>query len=70
MNSKVEVSQTRRDYACIENKRGTQLVQSQSVPGWPLLAPIYRWSGHKDPVKFNTNYSVRIQYPLVFLLCL
>jgi hypothetical protein len=25
MNSKVEVSQTRRDYACIENKRDTQL---------------------------------------------
>jgi hypothetical protein len=39
MNSKVEVSQTRRDYACIENKRGTQLAQSQSVLAslsWPL----------------------------------
>jgi hypothetical protein len=59
-NSKVKVSQTRRDYACIENKRGTQLTQSQSIPGWPLLAPIYRWPGLKDPVGFNTNYSVRI----------
>jgi hypothetical protein len=42
MNSKVEVSKTRRDYACIENKRGTQLAQSQSAPSRPLLAPIYR----------------------------
>jgi hypothetical protein len=38
MNSKVKVSQTRRVYACIENKRGTQLAQSQSIPGRPLLA--------------------------------
>jgi hypothetical protein len=42
MNSKVEVSQTRRDYVFIENKHGTQLAQSQSVPGRTLLAPIYR----------------------------
>jgi hypothetical protein len=60
MNSKVEVSQTRHDYACIEDKRGTQLAQSQSIPGRPLLAPIYRWPGLKDPVRFNTNDSVRI----------
>jgi hypothetical protein len=32
MNSMVKVSQTRRDYACIENKRGIHLAQSQSVP--------------------------------------
>jgi hypothetical protein len=70
MNSKVKVSRTRRDYVHIENKRGIQLAQSQSVPGWPLLAPIYRWSGLKDPVTFNTNYSVRIRYHLVFRLCL
>jgi hypothetical protein len=38
MNSKVKISQTRRVLVCIENKRGTQLAQSQSVPGWPLLA--------------------------------
>jgi hypothetical protein len=38
MNSKVEVSQIRHDYACIENKRGTQLAQSQYVPSQPLLA--------------------------------
>jgi hypothetical protein len=39
MNSKVKVNKTRRDYACIENKRGTQLSQSQSIPAglsWPL----------------------------------
>jgi hypothetical protein len=66
MNSKVEVSQTRRDYTCIENKHGTQLAQSQSVPGRSLLAPIYRWLGLKDPVGFNTNYNIRIQYQLVF----
>jgi hypothetical protein len=60
INSKVKVSQTSRDYACIKNKRGIQLAQSQSVPGRPLLAPIYRWPGLKDPVGFNTNYSVRI----------
>jgi hypothetical protein len=60
MNMKVKVSQTRRVYACIENKHGTQLAQSPSVPGWPLLAPIYRWPGFKDPVGFNINYSVCI----------
>jgi hypothetical protein len=70
MKSKVEVSQTRRDYARIKNKRGSQLAQSQSVPGQPLLTPIYRWPGLKDLVGFNTNYSVRIQYQLVFRLCL
>jgi hypothetical protein len=70
MNLKVKVSQTRRDYTHIENKRGTQLAQSQSVPGWPLLAHIYRWLGLEDPVGFNTNYNVRIRYHLVFRLCL
>jgi hypothetical protein len=30
------------------------LAYSQSVPGWPLLAPIYRWPGLKEPVGFNT----------------
>jgi hypothetical protein len=66
MNSKVKVSQTRRDYTCIENKRGIQLAQSQSVPSRPLLAPIYRRPGLKDPIGFNTNYSVRIRYHLIF----
>jgi hypothetical protein len=57
MNSKVKISQTRRGLVCVENKCGTQLAQSQSGPGRPLLAPIYRWPGLKDPVGFNTNYS-------------
>jgi hypothetical protein len=42
MNSKVKTSQTRRDFVCIENKRGAQLAQSQYVLGRPLLAPLYR----------------------------
>jgi hypothetical protein len=68
INSKVKINQIRRGYACIENKHGTQLAQSQSVPGRPLLAPIYRWPGLKEPVGFNTNYSVHIRYHLVFRL--
>jgi hypothetical protein len=34
MNSKVKVSQTRRVYACIENKRGTELGLISIYP-WP-----------------------------------
>jgi hypothetical protein len=60
MNSKVKISQTRRGLVCIKNKLGTQLAQSQSVPGRPLLAPIYRWPGLEDLVGFNTNYIVCI----------
>jgi hypothetical protein len=60
MNSKIKVNQTRRGLVYIENKRNTQLAQSQSVPGRPLLAPLYRWPGLKDPVGFNTNYNVCI----------
>jgi hypothetical protein len=55
MNSKVKASQTRRGLVCIENKRGTQLAQSQSVPGRPLLPPLYMWPGLEDPVGLNTN---------------
>jgi hypothetical protein len=61
MNSKVKIIQTRRGLVCIENKHGTQLAQSQSVSGRPLLAPIYRWPGLEDPVGFNTNYNVYIR---------
>jgi hypothetical protein len=67
MNSKVKISQTRR---ISRISVVLDLAQSQSVPGRPLLAPIYRWPGLKDPVGFNTNYSVRIRYQLVFRLCL
>jgi hypothetical protein len=68
MNSKVKISQTRRGLVCIKNKHGTQLAQSQSVPGRPLLAPLYRWLGLEEPVGFNTNYNVCIRYHLVFRL--
>jgi hypothetical protein len=60
MNSKVKISQTMRGLVCVKNKRGTQLAQSQSVPSRPLLAPLYRWPGVEEPVKFNTNYNVCI----------
>jgi hypothetical protein len=66
MTSKVKISQTRQGLVCIENKRGTQLAQSQSIPGQPLLAPIYRWPGLKDPVGFDTSYNVCIRHHLVF----
>jgi hypothetical protein len=52
----------------VENKRGIQLAQSQSVPGRPLIAPIYRWPGLEDPVGFNKNYSVYVLCYLVFQL--
>jgi hypothetical protein len=63
MNSKVKISQTRgvSRISVVFN-----LAQSQSVPGRPLLAPIYRWPGLKEPVGFNTNYSIPIRYRLVF----
>jgi hypothetical protein len=70
MNSKVKIRQTRRGLTCIENKSSTQLAQSQSVPGRPLLAPLYRLPGLEEPVGFNTNYNVYIQYHLVFQLYL
>jgi hypothetical protein len=65
MNSKVKISQTRHDLVCIENKRSTQLAQSQSIPCRPLLTPIYKWSGLKEPVGFNTNYIVHTRHHLV-----
>jgi hypothetical protein len=70
MNSKVNIRQTRRDLMCIENNHGTQLAQSQSLPGRPLLAPLYKWPGLEEPVGFNTNYNVCIRYHLVFQLYL
>jgi hypothetical protein len=66
MNSKVKISQTRQGLVCVENKRGTQLAQSQYDPGRPLLAPIYRWPGLEDRVGFNTNYNVCIDIILYF----
>jgi hypothetical protein len=59
------ISQTRQGLVCIENKRDTQLAQSQSVPGRHLLASIYRWPGFEDPVGFDTNYNVCIRHHLL-----
>jgi hypothetical protein len=72
MNLKVKISQTSQVLVCIKNKHGTQLVQSQSIPGQPLLTPLYRWIGLEDPVEFNTYYNVCIRYHLIFRidLCL
>jgi hypothetical protein len=61
MNSKVKIRQTWGGMMCIENKRSTQLAESQSIPGRPLLAPLYRWPGLEEPVGFNTNYNVCIR---------
>jgi hypothetical protein len=57
MNLKVKISQTRRvsKISVVLN-----LAQSQSVPGQPLLAPIYRWPGLKELVGFNINYNIAI----------
>jgi hypothetical protein len=68
MNSKVKIRKTKRGLTCIENKHSTQLSQSQSVPGQPLLAPLYRWLGIEGPVGFNTNYNVCIRCHLIFRL--
>jgi hypothetical protein len=68
INSKVKIRQTRLDLMCVENTHSTQLAQYQSVPGRPLLAPLYRWPGLEDPVGFNINYNVRIRYHLIFRL--
>jgi hypothetical protein len=68
INSKVKIRQIRRGLMYIENKRGTQLARSQSVPGWPLLAPLYMWPGLEGSVGFNTNYNVCIRCYLVFRL--
>jgi hypothetical protein len=59
MNSKVKISQTRR---VSKINVVVNLAYSQSVPDWPLLAPIYRWLGLKESVGFNTYYSVHIRH--------
>jgi hypothetical protein len=65
MNSMVKISQTR----CVSRISVVlNLAQSQSVPGRPLLAPIYRWPGLKELVGFNTNYNIHIRYRLIFRL--
>jgi hypothetical protein len=58
-NSKVKVSQTRR---VSRINMVINLAYSQSVPNRPLLAPIYRWPGLKEPVGFDTYWSVHIRH--------
>jgi hypothetical protein len=65
MNSKVKIIRTGH---VSRISMVLNLALSQSVPGRPLLAPIYRWPGLKEPVGFNINYSIPIRYRLVFRL--
>jgi hypothetical protein len=65
MNSKVQISQTRH---VSRINVVINLAYSQSVPDRPLLAPIYRWPGLKEPVGSDTYYSVCIRHGLVLLL--
>jgi hypothetical protein len=62
MNSKVKISQIRRGLVCVENKRCTQLAQSQSRPGRSLLDPIYRWPGLENPV--GVQYKLHCLYTI------
>jgi hypothetical protein len=62
MNSKVKISQTRRVSRINEV---VNLAYSQSVPDRPLLSPIYRCLGLKEPVGSDTYYNVCIRHELV-----
>jgi hypothetical protein len=42
-----------------------KLAYIQSVPDRPLMAPIYRWPGPKEPVGFDTYYNIGIRHGLV-----
>jgi hypothetical protein len=65
MNLKEKISQTRR---VSRINVVVNLTYSQSVPDRPLLAPIYRWPGLKDPFGFDTYYNIGIRHELVFQL--
>jgi hypothetical protein len=62
MNSKVKISQTRR---VSRINLVVNLAYSQSVPDRPLLAPIYRWPGLKEPVGSDTYYNIYIRHGLI-----
>jgi hypothetical protein len=57
MNSKVKISQTRH---ALRINMVVNLAYSQSISDRPLLAPIYRWPGLKDPVWSDTYYNIDI----------
>jgi hypothetical protein len=65
MNSKVKISQTRR---VLRINMVVDLAHSQSVTDRPLLAPIYRWPGLKEPVGSDTYYNIDIRHGLVLRL--
>jgi hypothetical protein len=62
MNSKVKISQTRR---VSRINMVVNLSYSQTVPDWPLLAPIYRWLGLKELVGSDTYNNVCIRHGLI-----
>jgi hypothetical protein len=62
MNSKVKISQTRH---VSRINVVVNLAYSQSIPDRPLLAPIYRWPGLKEPVGSDTYYNVCFRHGLV-----
>jgi hypothetical protein len=65
MNSKVKISQTR----CASRiNMVVDLDYSQSFPDRPLLAPIYRWPGLKEPVGSDTYYNIDIRHGLILRL--
>jgi hypothetical protein len=67
MNSKVKSVKQR----CVSRVNVVvDLAYFQSVPDWPLLAPIYRWPGLKEPVGSDTYYNIGIRHELIFRLCL
>jgi hypothetical protein len=57
MNPKVKISQTRH---VSRINMVVNLAYSQSIPDRPLLAPIYRWAGLKEPIGSDTYYNVCI----------
>jgi hypothetical protein len=62
INSKVKISQTRH---VLRINMVINLAYSQTVPDRPLLAPIYRWPGLKEPVGSDTYNNVSIRHGLV-----
>jgi hypothetical protein len=49
------VSGKQDEYRILRVNLESILAQSRCVPGRPLLAPIYRWPGLKDPFGFDTD---------------
>jgi hypothetical protein len=65
INSKVKITQTRR---VSRINMVVNLAYSQSVPGQPLLAHIYRWPGLKEPVGSDTYYKFCIRLGIILRL--